>query len=289
MEEIAPEEETGPGEETAREEETAPKEEAAPEEETAREEETAPEKETAPGEEIALEEKQKIPEIELPYLDSFKWGSHNRSKVGSKKFLDLIRGKVPVTQSFTVNNRQDFKNRMTRSTPCLVVLRQARGTLPGLVVPSAIHGTFRKISEGIPCSRKVNVCFSALQEVENNMTLASFLQHHEDPFREEDLHPMNIIDLDIGPHQRTIKHTFSIPNLIKDFSLGLTHTLRMDPSIREEFDFTAGISNYLLMTETGSTDGLASGFHRNFCFLLFVDGKERIFHRRANPESPTAF
>ena len=130
-----------------------------------------------------------------------------------KKFLDLIRGKVPVTQSFTVNKRQDFKNRMTRSTPCPVVLRQARGKLPGLVVPSAIHGTFRKIKS----------------------------------FREQDLHPMNIVDLDIGPHQRTMKHTFSTPNLIKDYSF--SYTSRRDPSIREEFDFTAGISNYLLMTE----------------------------------------
>ena len=155
--------------------------------------------------------------------------------------MDLIRGKVPVTQSFTVNKRQDFKNRRTRSTPCPVVLRQARGKLPGLVVSSAIHGTIRKLTEGIPCSRKVNVCFSAFQELENNMTLASFLEHHEDPFREQDLHRMNIIDPDIGPHQRTMKHTFSIPNLIKDFSLGHTYTSRMDPSIREEFDFTADV------------------------------------------------
>ena len=160
-----------------------------------------------------------MPEIELPYLDSFKSGSDNRSTVGSKKVLDLIRGNVPVSQSSTVNNRQDFKNQMTRSTPCPVVLRQARGNLPSLVVPSAIHGTFRRISEGIPCSRKVNLCFSALQELENNMTLASFLEHHADPFREQDLHPMNIIDLDIGPHQRTMKHTFSIPSLIKEYSL----------------------------------------------------------------------
>ena len=207
--ETAPEEETAPAEETAREEETAPGEEIdleeiAPEEETALEEETAP------------EEKQKIPEIELPYLYSFKWGSHNRSKVGLKKFLDLIRGKVPDTQNFTVNNRQDFKNRMTRSPSSPVVLRQARGKLPGLVVPSAINGTFRRITEGIPCSRKVNVCFSTLQQVENNMTLARFLEHHEDPSSQPDIHPMNIIDLDIGPHQTTMIHTFSIPNLIKE-------------------------------------------------------------------------
>ena len=83
---------------------SAPGEQIAPEKETGREEEIALEEETAP------EEKQKIPEIELPYLDSFIWGSHKRFKVGTKKFLDLIRGKLPVTQSFTVNNRRDFKN-----------------------------------------------------------------------------------------------------------------------------------------------------------------------------------
>ena len=102
---------------------------------------------------------------------------------------------------------------MTKSTPYPVVLRQARGKRPSLVLPSAIHGTFRRITEVIACSRKVNVCFSALQEVENNITLTSFLEHHEDPFRQPDLHPMNIIDLDICPHP--MKHTFLIPNFEK--------------------------------------------------------------------------
>ena len=63
----------------------------------------------------------------------------------------------------------------------------------------------------------------------------------------------------------------------------------MNPSIREEL-FTAGISNYLLMTEhEAKTD-----WHQDFTgtsvfFFTFFDGKDRIFHRRANPESPTAF
>ena len=201
---------TAPAAKTALEEETA-REETAPEE-TAPEEETALEEETAPGEQIgleedtAVEEKEKIPEIELPCLDSFKWGSHNRSKVGSRKFLSFIRGRIPVSQSSTVNNRQDFKNRMMRSTP--VVLRQARGKLPGLVVPSATNGTFRRITEGIPYNRHVNVCFSAVQEVEDSMTLDSFLDEHEHQFRQPYFHPMNIIDLDIGPHKKTMKQIF---------------------------------------------------------------------------------
>ena len=178
---------------------------------------------------------------------------------------------------------------MTRSTPSPVVLRQARGKLAGLVVPSAMNGTFRRITEGIPCSRKVNVCFSALREVENNITLASFLEHHEVPFRQPDLHPMNIIDLDIGPHQRTMKHTFSIPNFIKEHSLGHTYTSRMDPSIREELDFTAGTSNYLLMTGQEEQTDWDQDLTGTSVFLFFVEGKERIFNCKANPESPTVF
>ena len=139
---------------------------------------------------------------------------------------------------------------------------------------SDLHGTFRKTTEGIPCSRKVNVCTSALQEVENNMTLASFLEHHEDPFREQELHPMDIIDLDIGPHQRTTKHTFSIPNLIKDYSLGHTYSSRMDPSIREEFDFTAGINNYLLMTEQEAQTDWHQDFTGTSVFYFLLKGRK---------------
>ena len=62
----------------------------------------------------------------------------------------------------------------------------------------------------------------------------------------------------------------------------------MNPSIREEFDFTAGISNYLLMTEQEAQTDWHQDFTGTSVFLLFVEGKERIFHRRANPESPTA-
>ena len=125
--------------------------------------------------------------------------------------------------------------------------------------------------------------------MENNITLASFLEHHEVPFRQPDLHPMNIIDLDIGPRQRTMKHTFSIPNLIKEHSQGHTYTSRIDPSIREEFDFTAGISNYLLMTEQEAQTDWHQDFTGISVLFIFVEGKERILHREANPESQTVF
>ena len=119
-EETAPQE-TAPGETAP--EEPAPEEETALGEETALTEETTPGEATAPGEETAPEEK--IPDCELLYIDSSKWGSHNRTKIGSRKFLDFIRERVPVSQTFTVNNHRDFKNQMTRSTLSPVVLKQA--------------------------------------------------------------------------------------------------------------------------------------------------------------------
>ena len=196
----------------------------------------------------------------------------------------IIIGRVSVSQSFTLKNRQDFKNRMMRSTP--VVLRQARGKLPGLVVPGAIHGTFRRITQGIPHNRHLNVWVSELQEVEGGLTLDSFLEQHEYPFRQPDVHKLNIIDLDIDSHQKTLKHKFLLPNLKEECSLGQIYTSRLHHSIRDGFDFTAGIIDYLLMTEQ---EAQTDWHHRNFCFLLFVEGKEGIFIRRANRENPTAF
>ena len=93
------------------------------------------------------------------------------------------------------------------------------------------------------------MCLSTLQEVEDIMTLDSFLEQHEYPFRQPDIHSMKIIDFHIGPHKKTMKHKFSIPNFIEEYSLGKIYTSRMHHSIRVEFDFTAGISDY----RTGST------------------------------------
>ena len=66
-----------------------------------------------------------------------------------------------------------------------------------------------------------------------------------------------------------MKHTFSNPNLINEYSLGHTYTSRMDPSIREEFDFTAGISNYLLMTEQEAQTDWHQDFTGTSVFFVF--------------------
>ena len=176
---------------------------------------------------------------------------------------------------------------MTGSTTNLVVLRQTRGKRPGLVVPSAIRGSFRRITEGVSRSRQVNMCFLALQAVEDSMTLDKFLEHHDHPIRQQDIHPTNIIDLDVGPHKKTMKHTFSFPNLVEEYSVGHIYISRITQS---EKNFPHCWHQWLPVDDwTGRTERMASGFHQNVWFLLFVEGKERICCRRANRESPTAF
>ena len=95
------ERETAPGEETAPEETapggTAPEEETAFGEETALGEETTSGEETTPGEETAPEEK--IPDTELPYLDSSKWGSHNRTKLVQENFWISLEGECQSAKS----------------------------------------------------------------------------------------------------------------------------------------------------------------------------------------------
>ena len=51
----------------------------------------------------------------------------------------------------------------------------------------------------------------------------------------------------------------------------------MDPSIREEFDFTAGISNYLLMTEQEAQTDWCQDFTGTSVFYFVVKGRKQFF------------
>ena len=118
---------------------------------------------------------------------------------------------------------------------------------------------------------------SALQDVEDSLTLDSFLEQHEYQFRQPDIHPMNIVDLEIGPHKKTMKHTFSIPNMIEEYSLGHICTSRLHHSIRDEFDVTAGISDYLLMTEQEAQTDWHQDFTRTSAFCFSLKGRKEYF------------
>ena len=100
---------------------------------------------------------------------------------------------------------------------------------------------------------------------------------NEHPFRQPDIHPMNIIDLDIGPHKKTMKHKFSIPNLIEEYSLGHIYTSRLHHSIRDEFDFTAGISDYLLMSEEEAQTDWHQDFTGTSAFYFLLNGRKEFF------------
>ena len=51
----------------------------------------------------------------------------------------------------------------------------------------------------------------------------------------------------------------------------------MDPSIREEFDFTAGISNYLLMTEGEAQTDWHQDFTGTSVFYFLLKGRMKFF------------
>ena len=74
-----------------------------------------------------------------------------------------------------------------------------------------------------------------------------------------------------------MKHTFSIPNLIEEYPPRHTYTSRMDSSIREEFDFTADISNYLLMTEQEAQTDWHQYFTGSSVFYFMLKGRKYIY------------
>ena len=120
--------------------------------------------------------------------------------------------------------------------------------------------TFSEILEGVPQNRKLNVCFSSMQEVEDSITVKEFLRHNENQALEAQYHPMNVIDLDIETHQAKMTQKFSLPDLVTDLSYGHRVTAALPPSLQTRYDFTSGISNYLLMTEGGAQ----TNWHQDF-------------------------
>ena len=74
----------------------------------------------------------------------------------------------------------------------------------------------------------------------------------------------------------TVTRKKKLETLFK-YSLGHTYTSRMDPSIREEFDFTAGISNYLLMTEQEAQTNGHQDFTGTSVFYFLLKGRKEFF------------
>ena len=100
--------------------------------------------------------------------------------------------------------------------------------------------------------------------------------HHEDPFRQPDLHPMNIIDLDICPHP--MKHTFLIPNFEKKNirSVILTPQERILHSEKSLTSLLAS-TNYLLMPEQQAQTDWHQDFTGTCVFYFLLKGRKEFY------------
>ena len=95
-------------------------------------------------------------------------------KVGSVEFQQHVFATAPpATNDFDVLNVDDIRSKFCNGSPSKpVVIRQCTNKLPGIATPPAESLTsFRCVTEGIPGEVKINVCFSSIQENEDEFTL----------------------------------------------------------------------------------------------------------------------
>ena len=209
-------------------------------------------------------------------------------KVGVVEFQQHVFATVPpATNDFDVLNVDDIRSKFCNGSPSKpVVIRQCTNKLPGIATPPAESLTsFRCVTEGIPGEVKINVCFSSIQEDE--FTLEEFLEHNEDRSLEPEYHPMNVIDFNADSKSGMV-HRFCLPNIVTDISFGHCMKNSLSPKNQLAFDFTSGISDYLLMSEAGSH----TNWHQDFThirFLHFGKGSETLLCCGANRGKSKAF
>ena len=90
---------------------------------------------------------------------------------------------------------------------------------------------------------------------------------------------MNVIDLDIEGHLNNMSHKFSLPDLVRDISFGHRMKAALPTFLRHQYDFTAGISNYLHLTDAGA---------QTTVFYVVVKGRKH-FYILENNESNQKF
>ena len=214
-------------------------------------------------------------------------------KVGSVEFQQHVFATAPpATNDFDVLNVDDIRSKFCNGSPSKpVVIRQCTNKLPGIATPPAESLTsFRCVTEGIPGEVKINVCFSSIQENEDEFTLEEFLEHNEDRSLEPEYHPINVIDFNADSKSGMV-HRFCLPNIVTDISFGHCMKNSMIPKNQLAFDFTSGISDYLLMSEAGAQTNwhqdftgtsvfyiLAKG-QKHFCVLEPTEENQKLFER----------
>ena len=212
-------------------------------------------------------------------------------KVGSVEFQQHVFATAPpATNDFDVLNVDDIRSKFCNGSPSKpVVIRQCTNKLPGIATPPAESLTsFRCVTEGIPRKVKINVCFSSIQENEDEFTLEEFLEHNEDRSLEPEYHPMNVIDFNADEKSGMV-HRFCLPNIVTDISFGHCMKNSMSPKNQLAFDFTSGISDYLLMSEAGAQTNWHQDFTGTSVFYILAKGQKHFFVVEPTEENQKLF
>ena len=212
-------------------------------------------------------------------------------KVGSLEFQQHVFATAqPATNDFDVLIVDDIRSKFCNGSPSKpVVIRQCTNKLPGIATPPAESLTsFRCVTEGIPGEVKINVCFSSIQENENEFTLEEFLEHNEDRSLEPEYHLMNVIDFNADSKSGMV-HRFCLPNIVTDNSFGHCMKNSMSPKNQLAFDFTSGISDYLLMSKAGAQTNWHQDFTGTSVFYILAKGQKHFLVVEPTEENQKLF
>ena len=243
------------------------------------------EEELAPAEQSTLVQIQ--PGEEDLVITSFTAIAPEGVEIGSTQFYQFISSAVvDATNDFDVSSQEVAELRVRQIKPAVV--RNGTKFLPGLEIPQD-ELSFRQVLDGFPLTRKINVCFSSLQEVEDEFDLMDLLTHNENQTLQADYHQMNVIDLDIEGHLNNMSHKFSLPDLVRDFSYGHRMKAALPTFLRHQYDFTVGISNYLLLTKAGAQTNWHQDFTGTSVFYLVVKGRKHFYILENNESNQKLF
>ena len=215
----------------------------------------------------------------------------NGVEVGSADFQQHVFATLQhATNDFGGLNVDDIRSKFCNGSPSKpVVVRQCTNKLPGIAtVPSESLTSFRRVTEGSPRMVKINVCYSEFQENEDNFTLEELLEHSEDRSLAPEYHPINLIDFNLDSNSGMV-HRFCLPNIVTDFSFGYCMKASLSHQNQLAFDFTKGISDYLLMSEAGAQITWHQDFTVISVFYILANGKKHFFIVEPTEENQKIF
>ena len=136
----------------------------------------------------------------------------------------------PTTIDFDVLKVDDIRSKFCNGSHSkLVVVGLCTNKPPGIAPPPAERlKSFRRETKGIRRKVKISICFSAIQESEDNFTLKEFLEHNVDHSLVPEYHPMNVIDFNADSNSGMV-HRFCLPNIVVDISFGHCMTASLSP------------------------------------------------------------